>query len=233
MNNKGNSCMRIILLGPPGAGKGTQAQYIKEALHIPQISTGDMLRAAIKQQTALGKQVEAIMQKGELVSDETIIALVKERIAQTDCQHGFLLDGFPRTTAQADALRDAQIKIDSVVELTVPDEIIIKRMGGRLVHPASGRVYHSTYNPPQTPGKDDLTGEDLIQREDDRAETVQQRLVVYHQQTSPLIQYYKQWALSGDKMAPRFFSISGEGEQVIIRDRILSMLQAATINDIN
>lgn len=217
--------MRIIFLGPPGAGKGTQAQFIAEYFHIPKISTGDMLRKAVEMQTPFGQQVKRIMASGELVPDDVIIGLVKERIAQPDCANGFLLDGFPRTTTQANALRAQQIKVDDVIELSVPDEEIIERMSGRLVHPASGRVYHRKYQPPKVAGKDDVTGEPLIQREDDREETVKQRLKVYHQQTSPLIAYYQQWAKSQDALAPKFFSVSGTGNMDQVREEIFKILR--------
>lgn len=183
--------MRIILLGPPGAGKGTQAQTLTKTFSIPQISTGDMLRAAIKAGTPLGQQAKAVMDQGKLVSDEIILGLVKERIAAPDCANGFLFDGFPRTIPQAQALVDAGVKIDAVVELQVPDEKIVKRMSGRRVHLASGRTYHIVYNPPKVEGKDDVTGEDLIIRDDDREETVRSRLEVYHKQTEPLVTFYK------------------------------------------
>lgn len=217
--------MRIILLGPPGAGKGTQAQFISKAFSIPQIATGDMLRAAVKAQTPLGIAAKKIMDAGSLVSDDIIIDLVRERIAQPDCQSGFLFDGFPRTIAQADALRDAGIFIDHVIEFSVPDEEIVKRMSGRLVHPASGRVYHRLNNPPQVSGRDDVTGEALIQRKDDKEATVRKRLAVYHQQTRPLIDYYKNLAgQDGVDVMPRYHGISGLGEIDEIRDRILAVL---------
>ncbi len=183
--------MRIILLGPPGAGKGTQAQFIKDRLGIPQISTGDMLRAAVTSGSALGERVKSVMDSGTLVSDEIIIDLVKDRIVQADCASGFLFDGFPRTIPQAQALKSAQVEIDAVVEIKVDDEELVKRITGRWVHPGSGRVYHIVYNPPKNPGKDDVTGEDLQQREDDTEATVRERLAVYHQQTAPLIEYYE------------------------------------------
>jgi adenylate kinase len=223
--------MRIIFLGPPGAGKGTQSQFIADRLHIPKISTGDMLRKAVEGQTALGQEVKKVVASGKLVSDEIMIALVKERIAQADCKNGFLLDGFPRTTAQADALRAQQIKIDFVIELDVPDDEIIERMSGRLVHPASGRVYHRIYQPPKIADKDDITGEPLIQREDDREATVRQRLAVYHQQTRPLIQYYQQWAQTRDALAPKYFCISGSGSMDSVRDQILKILQEEKMNE--
>ena len=216
--------MRIILLGPPGAGKGTQAQLISKHYGIPQISTGDMLRAAVKAQTPLGLEVKQVMDSGKLVSDAIIIALVKERIVEADCVDGFLLDGFPRTKEQADALRDEKIKIDLIVEIDVPDEEIIERMSGRLIHPGSGRVYHRVNHPPQVADKDDLTGEPLIQREDDCEGTVRKRLEVYHQQTRPLIDYYQSWARSEDSIAPQYHCISGVGTMEEIRGRMFSIL---------
>lgn len=216
--------MRIILLGPPGAGKGTQAQFISKQFKIPQISTGDMLRAAVKAGSPIGLQVKQIMESGSLVSDEIIITLVKHRISEPDCSHGFLLDGFPRTTVQADALRQANISIDYVVELTAPDEEIVSRMSGRLVHPGSGRIYHTLHNPPQKSGCDDLTGEPLIQREDDKEETVRKRLKVYHEQTRPLLAYYGDWYKSGDSRAPHYVAISGTGSLEEVKSRILQAL---------
>jgi adenylate kinase len=216
--------MRIILLGGPGAGKGTQANYIKERYRIPQISTGDMLRAAVKAGTPLGIEAKKIMDTGGLVSDDIILGLIKERIAQPDCANGFLFDGFPRTLAQAQALKDEDVVIDYVMEIAVEDEEIIKRLSGRRVHPASGRTYHVLYNPPKAEGKDDKTGEDLIQREDDREEIVRERLKVYHQQTEPLIQYYSKLAASGEKDAPRYVRIEGTGRVEQIRDRIFAAL---------
>jgi adenylate kinase len=192
--------MRIILLGAPGAGKGTQAQFITEKFGIPQISTGDMLRAAVKAGTELGKQVEQVMASGGLVTDEIIIALVKERISEDDCQNGFLFDGFPRTIPQAQALVDAEVDIDVVLEIDVDDEEIVKRMSGRRVHLDSGRVYHVDYNPPKEAGKDDVTGEDLVQREDDQEETVRKRLAVYHEQTKPLVDFYTKLQDAGGKV---------------------------------
>lgn len=198
--------MRIILLGAPGAGKGTQAQFIMEKYGIPQISTGDMLRAAVKAGTELGLQAKAIMDAGQLVTDELIISLVKERIAQEDCRNGFLLDGFPRTIPQADAMKEAGIDVDFVLEFDVPDQVIVERMSGRRVHPASGRVYHVVYNPPKVEGKDDVTGEDLIIRADDEAETVCKRLAIYHEQTEPLVAYYTKEADAGNT---RYFKLDG------------------------
>jgi adenylate kinase len=190
--------MRIILLGAPGAGKGTQAQFLMAKFGIPQISTGDMLRAAIKAGTELGKKAKEVMDAGQLVSDELIIGLVKERIAQEDCKAGFLLDGFPRTIPQADAMKENGVDVDSVIEFDVPDEVIVERMGGRRVHAGSGRVYHIVYNPPKVEGKDDETGEDLSIRPDDEEETVRKRLGIYHEQTKPLVDYYKKEADSGN-----------------------------------
>ncbi len=217
--------MRIILLGPPGAGKGTQAQFIMKQFHIPQISTGDMLRSAVKANSLLGQEVKKIVDSGKLVSDDIMIALVKERIQQADCVKGFLLDGYPRTTAQADALRDAKIKIDFVIQIVVPDEVIIERMSGRLVHAASGRVYHRTYQPPNVAGQDDVTGEPLTQRIDDEEETVRKRLAVYHQQTSPLVVYYQNCAKANDSMAPSYHCISGVGNVDEVRDRLFGILE--------
>ena len=216
--------MRIILLGGPGAGKGTQANYIKEKFSIPQISTGDMLRAAVKAGTPLGIAAKKLMDAGALVSDEVIIGLVKERIQQPDCVHGFLFDGFPRTIPQADAMKEAGVDIDSVVEIDVADEEIIRRMSGRRVHLSSGRTYHVLFNPPKVAGKDDVTGEDLIQRDDDHEETVQKRLEVYHAQTEPLVAYYSGWAARGEAHAPRYIKVAGVGSVEEIRDRIFAAL---------
>jgi len=216
--------MRIILLGGPGAGKGTQANYIKDKYGIPQISTGDMLRAAVKEGTPLGVEAKKVMDAGGLVSDDIILGLVKERIAQDDCTKGFLFDGFPRTLAQAEALKVQGVDIDAVVEIDVDDGEIIKRMSGRRVHPASGRTYHIVFNPPQSEGKDDQTGEALVQRDDDQEDTVRQRLKVYHDQTEPLIDYYSGWADEGSDAAPRYVRIPGVGKVEEIRDAIISAL---------
>ncbi len=204
--------MRVILLGAPGAGKGTQAQFICEHYGIPQISTGDMLRAAVKEGSELGKKAKGIMDAGGLVSDEIIIDLVKERIQQPDCDKGFLFDGFPRTIPQAQALKDAAVKIDYVVDIDVADGEIISRLSGRRVHPSSGRVYHLVFNPPQNEGKDDVTGEELVQRADDSEITVRKRLQVYHDQTRPLVDFYGQWAQSSVACAPVYCRIAGVGE---------------------
>ena len=216
--------MRIILLGAPGAGKGTQAQYITEKYGIPQISTGDMLRAAVKAGTPLGVKAKEVMDAGQLVSDDIIIGLVKERIAEADCEKGFLFDGFPRTIPQADALKDAGVQIDAVVEIDVADEEIVKRMSGRRVHPGSGRTYHVTFNPPKVEGKDNETGEDLIQREDDQEETVRHRLSVYHEQTAPLVDYYKSWEAQDAAAAPKYSHIAGVGSVDDIRDKVFAAL---------
>lgn len=218
--------MRLILLGGPGAGKGTQANYIKEKYQIPQISTGDMLRAAVKAGSDLGKKAKEFMDAGGLVPDDVIIGLVKERIKEADCEKGFLFDGFPRTIPQADAMKDAGVPIEAVVDIDVPDEEIIKRMSGRRVHLASGRTYHVIFNPPKEKGKDDVTGEPLIQREDDREETVRKRLEVYHEQTEPLIGYYKEWQGSGDPAAPKYIRIEGVGKVDEIRDQIYNALDS-------
>jgi adenylate kinase len=216
--------MRIILLGGPGAGKGTQAGYITEKYGVPQISTGDMLRAAVKAGTPLGQEAKKVMDAGGLVSDDIILGLVKERVAQPDCEKGFLFDGFPRTVVQAEALKTENVAVDAVVEIDVDDAEIIRRMGGRRVHLASGRTYHLTFNPPKVEGKDDVTGEDLIQRDDDQEETVRKRLTVYHDQTEPLIDYYTKWAGSGDKAAPKYVKVAGIGKVTEIRDRIFAGL---------
>ncbi len=216
--------MRVILLGGPGAGKGTQANYIKEKYNIPQISTGDMLRAHVKSGSELGVAAKKIMDEGGLVSDEIIMGMVKERITEADCANGFLFDGFPRTIPQAEALKQAGVDIDAVVEIDVPDEEIIKRMSGRRVHLASGRTYHVIFNPPKVEGKDDETGEDLIQRDDDQEETVKARLKVYHDQTEPLITFYSKWADSGEQGAPKYHKIAGVGGVQDIRDAIFAAL---------
>ena len=216
--------MRLILLGGPGAGKGTQANYVKENYQIPQISTGDMLRAAVKAGSELGLKAKAYMDSGGLVPDDVIIGLVKERIKQSDCQKGFLFDGFPRTIPQADAMKEAGVPIDAVVDIDVPDEEIIKRMSGRRVHLASGRTYHVIFNPPKAEGKDDVTGEPLIQRDDDQEATVRKRLQVYHDQTEPLIGYYKKWESSGESGAPKYIRIAGVGQVQEIRNQIFSAL---------
>lgn len=213
-----------MLLGPPGAGKGTQAKKLVSQFGIVQISTGDMLREAIRNETSLGQKVKQVMDEGKLVSDDIIIELVKERIAQPDCQDGFLFDGFPRTIAQADALREAGISLDHVVNIAVDDEEIIGRISGRLVHEASGRVYHHVFHPPKTVGVDDVTGEALVQRDDDKEETVRKRLAVYHEQTKPLLDYYSTWSKSGDVDAPGYHCISGLGEPDNVFQKILTAL---------
>ena len=213
--------MRVILLGGPGAGKGTQANYIKERYQIPQISTGDMLRAHVKAGTELGQAAKKIMDAGGLVSDDIIMGMVKERIAQDDCKNGYLFDGFPRTIPQAEALKAAGVKLDAVVEVDVPDEEIIKRMSGRRVHLASGRTYHVVFNPPKVTGKDDATGEELIQRDDDKEETVRARLKVYHDQTEPLVDFYQKEAKAG---ALKYVKINGIGKVDGIRDQIFAAL---------
>ena len=217
--------MRVILLGAPGAGKGTQAQFIKEQFGIPQISTGDMLRAAVKAGTPLGLEAKKVMDAGGLVSDEIILGLVKERIAESDCAAGFLFDGFPRTIPQAQALVDQGVDIDYVVEIDVDDEEIIERLSGRRVHPASGRVYHVKYNPPKEAGKDDETGEELVQRDDDKEETVRKRLEVYQSQTRPLVDFYQDLAAKGEANAPRYVRVPGVGSVDDIRDRVLEGLK--------
>jgi adenylate kinase len=218
--------MRLILLGAPGAGKGTQANFIKEKYNIPQISTGDMLRAAIKEGTELGLAAKKVMDAGQLVSDDIIIGLVKDRLKAPDCANGYLFDGFPRTTAQADAMKDAGVKIDYVLEIAVPDDQIVERMSGRRSHPASGRVYHVKFNPPKVEGKDDVTGEDLVQRDDDKEETVKKRLDVYHNQTEVLLGYYGEWAKSGQPGAPKYRKIEGVGPVEEIRDRAFAALNS-------
>ncbi|MBW2366470.1 MAG: adenylate kinase [Deltaproteobacteria bacterium] len=216
--------MRLILLGGPGAGKGTQANFVKEQYSIPQISTGDMLRGAVKAGTELGKEAKKFMDAGGLVPDEVIIGLVQERIQEPDCEKGFLFDGFPRTIPQADAMKEAGVTIDAVIDIDVPDAEIIKRMGGRRAHLASGRTYHIVFNPPKVEGKDDVTGEPLVQRDDDKEETVKKRLEVYHDQTEPLIGYYKDWGAVGDAAAPQYVRIAGVGKMNEIRDQLFSAL---------
>jgi adenylate kinase len=216
--------MRLILLGAPGAGKGTQANFIKEKFNIPQISTGDMLRAAVKAGTPLGLAAKQVMESGGLVSDDIIIGLVKDRLKEPDCANGYLFDGFPRTVPQADAMKDAGVTIDYVLEIDVPDEAIIERMSGRRVHPASGRTYHLKFNPPKLEGKDDLTGEELVQRPDDAEETVKKRLNVYHEQTEILLSYYNNWAKSGLAGAPQYRKIAGVGPVDVIRDSAFAAL---------
>ncbi|HEY3532330.1 MAG TPA: adenylate kinase [Casimicrobiaceae bacterium] len=218
--------MRLILLGPPGAGKGTQAAFICEAYGIPQISTGDMLRAAVKAGTPLGLAAQAVMDGGSLVSDDIIIALVTERLAQRDCANGYLFDGFPRTIPQAEALRNAGVDVDYVIEIDVPDAAIVERMSGRRVHLASGRTYHVIFNPPKVTARDDVTGEPLIQRADDCEETVRNRLSVYHAQTEPLVAYYSQWVASGDARAPRYRKVNGLGTVDAIRDACMAALRS-------
>ena len=216
--------MRLILLGPPGAGKGTQANFIKEKFGIPQISTGDMLRAAVKAGTPLGLEAKKIMDAGGLVRDDIIIGLVKDRLKEPDCAKGYMFDGFPRTIPQAEAMKDAGVPIDYVLEIDVPDSEIIARMSGRRVHVASGRTYHVKFNPPKAEGKDDITGEPLIQRDDDKEETVKKRLDVYHSQTKPLVDYYSKWAANGDAKAPRYRRIAGQGKVEAIRDSAFDAL---------
>lgn len=217
--------MRLILLGPPGAGKGTQARYICEHYAIPQISTGDMLRAAVNGGSPLGLAARKVMDAGGLVSDAIIIGLVRDRLREADCQNGYLFDGFPRTIPQADASRDASVALDYVLEIDVPDDAIIERMSGRRVDVASGRTYHVKYNPPRVPDRDDMTGAPLIQREDDREETVKKRLAVYHAQTEPLVAYYKQWAASRDAAAPKYRRVDGTGTVESTQAACLAALQ--------
>lgn len=217
--------MRLILLGAPGAGKGTQATFIKEKFNIPQISTGDMLRAAVKAGTPLGIEAKKVMDAGGLVSDDIIIGLVKDRLQQADCANGYLFDGFPRTIPQAEAMKQAGVKIDYVLEIDVPDEAIVERMSGRRVHQASGRSYHVKFNPPKVEGKDDQTGEELVQRDDDREDVVLKRLSVYHDQTEILVQYYNDWASSGEAGAPQCRKIAGVGPVESIRDSAFAALE--------
>ena len=216
--------MRLILLGGPGAGKGTQAAFITQRYGIPQISTGDMLRAAVKAGTPLGLAAKEVIDRGDLVSDEIVMGLVQERIKAPDCRKGFLFDGFPRTIPQADALRQAGVRLEHVVEIALDDGLIVERMSGRRVHLPSGRTYHVKFNPPRAAGKDDATGEELIQREDDREETVRKRLDIYHRQTEPLVDYYRQWAQSGEAGAPQYHRIDGFGRVEQVRDRIFAAL---------
>ena len=216
--------MRILLLGLPGAGKGTQAQFLIEKFGIPQISTGDMLRTAIRAGTPLGKEAKTYMDKGLLVPDHVVTELVKERITQPDCANGFIMDGFPRTLPQAEALRNAGVDIDFVVEIEVGDGEILRRMSGRRVHPGSGRSYHIEYNPPKVEGRDDITGEPLIQRPDDNEETVRKRIAIYHEQTKPLVNYYLKWAESRDPRAPTYVNIYGRGSVEHIRDKVFAAL---------
>ena len=217
--------MKLILLGPPGAGKGTQANFIREKYGIPQISTGDMLRAAVKAGTPLGVAAKKVMDAGQLVSDDIIIGLVTERLKEPDCRRGYLFDGFPRTIPQAEAMKQARVPIDRVLEIDVPDDEIIQRMSGRRVHPASGRIYHVKFNPPRAEGRDDVTGEPLVLRDDDREETVKKRLEVYRAQTRPLVDYYGKWAASGDKRAPKYRKISGKGTVQDITRQALTALR--------
>ncbi len=218
--------MKLILLGGPGAGKGTQANFIKEKFNIPQISTGDMLRAAVKAGTPLGLEAKKIMDAGGLVSDDIILGLVEERLKEADCANGYLLDGFPRTIPQAEGMKSRGINVDYVLEINVDDNEIIRRMSGRRVHPDSGRTYHIVFNPPKVEGKDDETGEDLIQRDDDREDTVRKRLSVYHEQTEPLVNFYSSWADQGGEGAPKYAKVEGVGGVEEIRDRCFAALGA-------
>ena len=218
--------MRLILLGPPGAGKGTQAAFIRDAYRIPQISTGDMLRAAVREGTSLGLAAKDVMDRGALVSDDIIVHLVRDRLRQPDCARGYLFDGFPRTIPQAEAMRHGNVGLDYIIEIDVPDAAIVERMSGRRVHVASGRTYHIIFNPPRQTGRDDVTGEPLIQREDDHEETVRHRLAVYHAQTEPLITYYTQWEASGDPRAPRYRKVNGLGTVEGIRDACMAALRS-------
>ena len=222
--------MKLVLLGPPGAGKGTQAKAICAAWSIPQISTGDMLRSAISRGTALGRRVRAVMDRGDLVSDDIIVGLVEERIARDDCANGFLFDGFPRTIAQAEALEAVRVVLDAVVEIRVPDEEVVKRMSGRRVHPGSGRVYHLVFNPPRVPGRDDETGEPLLQRDDDREETVRDRLAVYREQTHPLVEFYRSRSRTGSRTgtgngALRYIEVDGLGAVADVSSKVLQLLR--------
>ncbi len=221
--------MRILLLGLPGAGKGTQAQFLISKYRIPQISTGDMLRAAIKAGTALGREAKDYMERGALVPDHLVIELVKERVKQPDAQGGFIIDGFPRNIAQAESLRDAELDIDFVIEVEVDDQEILRRMSGRRVHPGSGRSYHVDFNPPKVAGNDDITGEPLVQRRDDNADTVRKRIEIYHSQTKPLVNYYLTWASSGEPHAPHYVNIYGQGTVDHIRDKLFAALESHTL----
>jgi adenylate kinase len=218
--------MRLILLGPPGAGKGTQANFIKEAYGIPQISTGDMLRAAVKAGTPVGLAAKKVMDQGALVSDDIIIDLVKDRLRAPDCAKGYLFDGFPRTIPQAEAMKNAQVPIDYVLEIDVPDATIVERMSGRRCHLPSGRTYHVKFNPPKVADRDDVTDEDLVQREDDKEETVKNRLAIYHAQTRPLVMYYAKWAATGDRHAPKYRRVDGLGSVEAVRDACLAALES-------
>jgi len=218
--------MRILLLGMPGAGKGTQAQFLIQKYGIPQISTGDMLRAAVRAGTPLGREAKQYMDRGALVPDHVVIGLVQERVQRPDCAKGFIIDGFPRTLPQAEALRKAGIAIDLVIDIDVNDDEIVRRLSGRRVHPGSGRSYHVDFNPPKVAGKDDVTGEPLIQRPDDNETTVAQRIATYHAQTKPLVEYYRSWAASGDPAAPRYVRIAGTGPVEEIRDRVYAAVEA-------
>lgn len=220
--------MRIILLGAPGAGKGTQAKFLTTFYHIPQISTGDMLRAAVNQGTPVGLQAKVLMDSGQLISDKVIIELIESRIQEADCVNGFLFDGFPRTLPQAEAIRSNSIVIDFVIEIEIEDDEIVKRLSGRRIHPGSGRIYHILHSPPKTPNKDDITGEALIQRKDDTEATIRERLRIYHQQTKPLLCYYKEWQQSGDSDAPCYISINGHADVDEVRKHIFSALNKAT-----
>ena len=225
--------MRIILLGGPGAGKGTQAEQLVKCFNIPQISTGDMLRAAINAGSPVGLSAKSIMDKGQLVSDEIMISLVKERLKQADCQHGFLFDGFPRTIPQADALKGAKIQIDEVIEIAIDDETIVQRMSGRRIHLPSGRTYHIVSHPPKVPGRDDVTGEPLVLRDDDREDIVRKRLEVYHQQTEPLVSYYEQWATLRTGDAPNYHRVSGYGTASDVFQRMLAALGEESNHETN
>jgi len=223
--------MRLLLLGMPGAGKGTQAQYLIRKYGIPQISTGDMLRAAVKAGTSLGKEAKEYMDRGALVPDHVVIGLVQERVREADCANGFIIDGFPRTLPQAEALRKAGIAVDVVLDIDVPDAEILRRLSGRRVHPGSGRSYHVEFNPPKVDGRDDVTGEPLIQRPDDNEATVAQRIATYHAQTKPLVEYYRSWAATGDAGAPHYARIVGIGAVEEIRDRVFAAIAAAPRRD--